>query len=71
MGLFYRSLLDALGRAEALARAQEEVARDPVHPEWAHPFYWAAFVLSGAWTPMAGSLAPRPRPAPDDEQAGA
>jgi CHAT domain-containing protein/tetratricopeptide (TPR) repeat protein len=71
MGLFYRSLLDGLGRAEALAWAQEEVARDPAHPEWAHPFYWAAFVLSGAWTPMAGSLAPRPRPAPDDEQAGA
>ena len=59
MRLFYRFLVDGMGRAEALARAQDQVARDPEHPEWRHPFYWAAFVLSGAWTPMAGSLAPR------------
>jgi CHAT domain-containing protein/Tfp pilus assembly protein PilF/Flp pilus assembly protein TadD len=56
---FYGFLVQGVGRAEALARAQEAVARDPDHPDWAHPFYWAAFVLSGAWTPMGDTLARR------------
>jgi CHAT domain-containing protein len=56
---FYAGLVDGLGRAEALARAQERVASDRDHPHWQHPFYWAAFVVSGAWTPMGDALSRR------------
>ena len=42
----------ALGRAEALRRAQSKLADDP---DTAHPFYWAPFVLVGD-----GGAAPRP-----------
>jgi CHAT domain-containing protein/tetratricopeptide (TPR) repeat protein len=44
---FYQHLLAGKGKAEALQAAQAEVRADPAHPEWAHPYYWAAFVLSG------------------------
>ena len=44
---FYTHLLAGMGKAEALQTAQNEVRTDPAHPEWAHPYYWAAFVLSG------------------------
>lgn len=57
---FYSLLAGGTGRAESLILAQERVASDAAHPEWRHPFYWAAFVLSGAWTPMASALALRP-----------
>ncbi|MHC5010994.1 MAG: CHAT domain-containing tetratricopeptide repeat protein [Planctomycetota bacterium] len=33
--------------AEALRRAQEYVRTHPDHPAWAHPYYWAAWVLWG------------------------
>ena len=56
MSQFYAALLEGLPRAEALGVAQGRVAGDPDHPEWQHPFYWAAFVLSGDWTPMPGGL---------------
>lgn len=41
---FYRHLL-ASGAAEALAQAQQELRRSDVH--YRHPYYWAAFVVSG------------------------
>ena len=63
MGRFYRWLVKGRGRAEALQLAQEQVERDPRHPEWAHPFFWAGFVLSGAWEPVPGGL-PARGPAP-------
>ncbi len=44
---FYSHLLEGKGKAEALQAAQEEVRRDEEHPQWAHPYYWAGFVLSG------------------------
>ncbi len=44
---FYEHLLTGKGKAEALQAAQEDVRADQAHPEWAHPYYWAAFVLSG------------------------
>jgi CHAT domain-containing protein len=47
MARFYEHLLAGNGKAEALQAAQAEVRADPAHPEWAHPYYWAAFVLSG------------------------
>ena len=43
--------LNALrGRAEALRRVQLKMLEEPQRK---HPFYWAAFILSGAWTPLA------------------
>jgi CHAT domain-containing protein len=36
-----------LPTAEALRRAQALVRDDPAHPQWRHPYYWAAWVLWG------------------------
>ena len=36
-----------MGAAAALRHAQAKVRSDPDHPEWKHPFYWAAWVLWG------------------------
>jgi hypothetical protein len=36
-----------LGKAEALQAAQTAVRTDKTHPEWAQPYYWAAFTLTG------------------------
>ena len=47
MARFYEHLLTGKGKAGALQSAQAGVRTDPEHPEWAHPYYWAAFVLSG------------------------
>lgn len=41
---FYRHLLAKNG-SEALAEAQQELRRDP---RYRHPYYWAAFVVSGS-----------------------
>ncbi len=46
MEQFYRKLTAKLGRSEALRQAQLAVARQPGH---SHPYWWAAFVLSGDW----------------------
>ncbi len=59
MGYFYKELVRGAGRAEALRSAQLTVAADP---RTAHPYFWAAFVLSGDVTTLAGA-APAP-PAP-------
>jgi CHAT domain-containing protein len=56
MGHFYTGLIAGLPRAEALRVAQGQVAGDPEHPEWRHPFYSAAFVLSGDRGPMPAGL---------------
>jgi CHAT domain-containing protein/Tfp pilus assembly protein PilF/predicted negative regulator of RcsB-dependent stress response len=42
---FYRHLLASSG-AEALAKAQQELRRSDVR--YKHPYYWAAFVMSGS-----------------------
>ncbi len=36
-----------LGAAAALKKAQEYIRDHPDHPEWKHPYYWAAWVLWG------------------------
>jgi CHAT domain-containing protein len=41
---FYRHLFES-GGAEALAKAQQELRRSD--PRYRHPYYWAAFVMSG------------------------
>ncbi len=54
MILFYRALLvDGLGPAEALRRAQLELPT--VDRRWQAPYYWAGFVLQGDWHWGAGS----------------
>jgi hypothetical protein len=54
MERFYRGLLGGVSRGEALRTAQLELLRDGKH---AHPFFWAAFVLSGDWRAMPKGLA--------------
>jgi hypothetical protein len=44
MVAFYDGLADGLPKAEALRRARLSLRRDP---RWAHPYYWAPFVLLG------------------------
>ena len=46
---FYKSLLAGATRAEALRHAQQEAMADPARQ---HPFYWAAFILSGESGPI-------------------
>ncbi len=44
---FYRGLItDRLSKAQALQRSQIELLRKP---GFAHPFYWAPFILIGNW----------------------
>jgi hypothetical protein len=47
MQRFYENLAAGMGKAQALTAAQVSVRNDADHREWRHPFYWAAFVLSG------------------------
>jgi hypothetical protein len=47
MSRFYTHLRDGMSKAQALQAAQSEIRKDPAHPEWQHPYYWAAFVLNG------------------------
>ena len=46
---FYNELARGTGRAEALRRAKLRLLRQPT---FAHPYYWAAFVVVGDWTPL-------------------
>lgn len=46
---YYRLVTDGAGRAEALRRAQLDLMRTP---RYAHPYYWASFIQSGAWGPL-------------------
>jgi CHAT domain-containing protein len=43
----YRS--GKVSKAAALRAAQIEMRDDPHHPDWAHPYFWAAFTLRGLW----------------------
>ncbi|MCF6257701.1 MAG: CHAT domain-containing protein [Gammaproteobacteria bacterium] len=52
MSHYYACLRQGCGRAEALQKSQRHVARHNDHPEWCHPFFWAAFISVGAWTPI-------------------
>ncbi|MEM7539588.1 MAG: CHAT domain-containing tetratricopeptide repeat protein, partial [Chloroflexota bacterium] len=45
---FYRNLIEhEMNTAEALRAAQLSVMQDVDHPQWASPYYWAAFGLTG------------------------
>jgi len=51
MESFYQRLKSGEGRADALAATQKEFRNHPI-PAWRHPYVWAAFQLSGDWTPI-------------------
>ena len=53
MESFYRRLKKGMGRADALAQTQRDF-RESSHPDWNHPYVWAAFQLSGDWRPIDG-----------------
>lgn len=49
---YYKRLEQGEGRSEALRQVQLQMLRSG---KYSHPYYWAAFVPSGDWTPLAGS----------------
>lgn len=50
MGAYYGALIRShQGRGESLRQAQLQLL---TNPETAHPFYWAAFIATGDWTPL-------------------
>lgn len=53
MRMFYGELANGTGRAEALRRAKLALMRQP---QFAHPYYWAAFIPAGDWTPLDPEL---------------
>jgi len=46
MKAFYSALKAGASKDSALHQAIREMAE---HPQWNHPFYWAAFLLHGDW----------------------
>ena len=53
---FYAELARGTGRAEALRRAKLRMLQQP---RFAHPYYWAAFIPAGDWTPLdKGTMRP-------------
>ena len=49
MVAYYQRLQAGEGRGEALRQVQLEMLQNPNR---AHPFFWAAFIPTGAWTPI-------------------
>ena len=59
---FYKDLKSGTGRAASLRKVQNTMMASPAT---AHPYYWAAFIQSGAWGPMTFDLqAPAKEPIP-------
>ena len=66
---YYQRLLKGEGRSAALREAQKAMIANPATQ---HPYYWAAFVPLGNWTPLAAKGSAQPeylrrtigRPAP-------
>lgn len=52
---FYKRLGAGEGRSDALRGAQLEMLQTPAR---AHPFYWAAFIQTGAWSAMSAPVEP-------------
>nr|WP_075487639.1 tetratricopeptide repeat protein [Prochlorococcus marinus] len=51
MEKFYQKLKVGMGRSEALAETQKEFKNHSI-TRFRHPYYWAAFQLSGDWRPI-------------------
>jgi CHAT domain-containing protein len=49
MTRYYQRLLDNQGRSEAYRQTQLEMLATQ---KYDHPFFWAAFIPSGDWTPL-------------------
>lgn len=49
MVAYYSRLLDGVPRAQALRDTQRAFLE---HPDYSHPYYWAAFIGSGDWRPL-------------------
>ena len=53
MKVMHERLLNPISTRElerrwgAVRKAMAELAHNPKHPDWAHPFYWAPFLLVG------------------------
>jgi CHAT domain-containing protein len=58
MRRFYANLAAGLARGEALRAAKVELAASP---RYAHPYYWAAFVLGGSQHALDGAPAEPPK----------
>ena len=50
MARYYENLTAGIGRSEALREVQLEMIEQG--GEYSHPYYWAAFVLTGDWRPL-------------------
>jgi CHAT domain-containing protein len=48
---YYRALHKGEGRSDGMRHVQLQMLRSK---EWQHPFYWAAFILSGEWRALDG-----------------
>jgi CHAT domain-containing protein len=48
---YYKGLMQAEGRGEALRRVQLQMLRDKSHD---HPYYWASFIQTGEWANLKG-----------------
>ena len=53
---YYTLLKEGKGRGEALVQVQREFRTDPAYKakNWDHPYYWAAWQLTGDWKPIKG-----------------
>lgn len=47
---YYKKLKEGAGRSEALRQVQLKLLKSEDHK---HPFFWAAFILSGDWRPVS------------------
>ncbi|MDI1483886.1 CHAT domain-containing tetratricopeptide repeat protein [Polyangium sp. y55x31] len=52
MTSYYQKLFrEGKGRAEAMRESQIQMLQ---RPEYNHPYFWASFIVSGAWGPLEG-----------------
>ena len=55
MVAYYTGLRAGLGRGDALRQSKIAMLKRPARQ---HPFYWASFIQSGEWTPLADDRRP-------------
>ena len=61
MRALYGMLARGIGRAQALRQAKLALLRQP---QFAHPYYWAAFIAAGDWTPLDPNTLRQRAPSP-------